>query len=206
MSDEAAAHYSPAIEQLALGRRFLRQEFGACGTPRVAWQIDPFGHSRQLAAIFAQVGDPPLCAQPPHPAPQGTLASRLTPSSLQMGYDGLFVGRVDYQDKATREQLREMELLWRASMSLLPPAADLFTGGTECRAPPRAGGPLGLPLSSSWGLVLSRGSPLGVAHPLSLPLSPSPPLLRVTCPFPGLLSHSGAVAVFWVPSGIFPCP
>ncbi|XP_052655960.1 lysosomal alpha-mannosidase isoform X1 [Harpia harpyja] len=99
MSDEAAAHYSPAIEQLALGRRFLRREFGACGTPRVAWQIDPFGHSRQLAAIFAQ-----------------------------MGYDGLFVGRVDYQDKATREQLREMELLWRASTSLPPPAADLFTG------------------------------------------------------------------------------
>ncbi|NXL54772.1 MA2B1 mannosidase, partial [Podilymbus podiceps] len=99
MSDEAAAHYSPAIEQLALGRRFLRREFGACGTPRVAWQIDPFGHSRQLAAIFAQ-----------------------------MGYDGLFVGRVDQQDKATREQLREMELLWRASGSLPPPAADLFTG------------------------------------------------------------------------------
>lgn len=65
MSDEAAAHYSPAIEQLALGRRFLRREFGACGTPRVAWQIDPFGHSRQLAAIFAQVGAPPHTPNPP---------------------------------------------------------------------------------------------------------------------------------------------
>ncbi|XP_009459998.1 PREDICTED: lysosomal alpha-mannosidase [Nipponia nippon] len=83
----------------ARARRFLRREFGACGTPRVAWQIDPFGHSRQLAAIFAQ-----------------------------MGYDGLFVGRVDHQDKATREELREMELLWRASGNLPPPAADLFTG------------------------------------------------------------------------------
>lgn len=86
-----------------------------------------------------------------------------------MGYDGLFVGRVDYQDKATREQLREMELLWQASTSLLPPAADLFTGGMERRAPPRAGGPLGLPPSSSWGLVLSWGAPLGVA-PCPLPL------------------------------------
>ncbi|NXE85545.1 MA2B1 mannosidase, partial [Cochlearius cochlearius] len=124
MSDEAAAHYSPAIEQLALGRRFLRREFGACGTPRVAWQIDPFGHSRQLAAIFAQVGAP----DPPSVAARGAPASGLTPSSPQMGYDGLFVGRVDHQDKETRERLREMELLWRASGSLPPPAADLFTG------------------------------------------------------------------------------
>lgn len=69
MSDEAAAHYSPAIEQLALGRRFLRREFGACGTPRVAWQIDPFGHSRQLAAIFAQVRAPSLT--PPLRGPTG---------------------------------------------------------------------------------------------------------------------------------------
>uniref|UniRef100_A0A8C3JQ21 Alpha-mannosidase n=1 Tax=Calidris pygmaea TaxID=425635 RepID=A0A8C3JQ21_9CHAR len=99
MSDEAAAHYSPALEQLALGRRFLRQELGGCATPRVAWQIDPFGHSRQLAAIFAQ-----------------------------MGYDGLFVGRVDHQDKGTREELRELEMIWRASGSLDPPSADIFTG------------------------------------------------------------------------------
>lgn len=70
MGDEAAAHYGPAIEQLALGRRFLRRHFGRCGTPRVAWQIDPFGHARQLAAIFAQVGtlpSPPPGDPPSHP-------------------------------------------------------------------------------------------------------------------------------------------
>ncbi|OWK49992.1 Lysosomal alpha-mannosidase [Lonchura striata] len=99
MSDEAAAHYGGALEQLALGRRFLRRLFGACGTPRVAWQIDPFGHARELAATFAQ-----------------------------MGYDGLFVGRVDHQDKWVRLQHRELELLWRASTSLAPPHADIFTG------------------------------------------------------------------------------
>ncbi|XP_053907882.1 lysosomal alpha-mannosidase [Cuculus canorus] len=99
MNDEAAAHYGAALEQLALGRQFLRRELGDCGTPRVAWQIDPFGHARQLAATFAQ-----------------------------MGYDGLFLGRVDHQDKAQREELRQMEMIWRASTSLQPPAADIFTG------------------------------------------------------------------------------
>lgn len=45
-----------------------------------------------------------------------------------MGYDGFFLGRIDYQDKFHRESLREMEQLWRASSNLDPPAADLFTG------------------------------------------------------------------------------
>lgn len=45
-----------------------------------------------------------------------------------MGYDGFFLGRIDYQDKFHRESLREMEQLWRASRNLDPPAADLFTG------------------------------------------------------------------------------
>ncbi|NXI19195.1 MA2B1 mannosidase, partial [Irena cyanogastra] len=58
MSDEAAAHYGGALQQLALGRRLLRRLFGGCGSPRVAWQIDPFGHARELAATFAQVGHP----------------------------------------------------------------------------------------------------------------------------------------------------
>lgn len=47
-----------------------------------------------------------------------------------MGYDGLFLGRVDHQDKAQREQRRELELLWRTSGSLQSPGSDLFTGGT----------------------------------------------------------------------------
>ncbi|KAM3656262.1 lysosomal alpha-mannosidase [Ammospiza maritima maritima] len=99
MSDEAAAHYRGALEQQALGRRFLRRLFGDCGTPRVAWQIDPFGHSRELAATFAQ-----------------------------MGYDGLFLGRVDHQDKWARLKRRELELVWRGSDSLEPARADIFTG------------------------------------------------------------------------------
>lgn len=44
-----------------------------------------------------------------------------------MGFDGFFFGRLDYQDKKTRKEKLEMEQVWRASASLKPPAADLFT-------------------------------------------------------------------------------
>ncbi|XP_052465478.1 lysosomal alpha-mannosidase [Carassius gibelio] len=99
MSDEATTHYSAVIDQMTLGLRFLNDTFGECGRPRVAWHIDPFGHAREHASIFAQ-----------------------------MGYDGFFFGRLDYQDKAHRMKTKEMEMLWRASESLTPPLADLFTG------------------------------------------------------------------------------
>uniref|UniRef100_A0A8C9YYK7 Lysosomal alpha-mannosidase n=1 Tax=Sander lucioperca TaxID=283035 RepID=A0A8C9YYK7_SANLU len=99
MSDEATTHYSAVIDQMTMGLRFLNETFGPCGRPRVAWHIDPFGHAREHASMFAQ-----------------------------MGYDGFFFGRLDYQDRARRMVKREQELLWRASNSLTPPMADLFTG------------------------------------------------------------------------------
>ncbi|XP_071359928.1 lysosomal alpha-mannosidase [Trachinotus anak] len=99
MSDEATTHYSAVIDQMTMGLRFLNETFGACGRPRVAWHIDPFGHAREHASMFAQ-----------------------------MGYDGFFFGRLDYQDRTHRMIHKEQELLWRASDSLTPPVADLFTG------------------------------------------------------------------------------
>ncbi|XP_063787232.1 lysosomal alpha-mannosidase [Pseudophryne corroboree] len=99
MNDEAATHYSPIIDQMTLGLQFLQSTFGECGRPRVAWHIDPFGHSREQASLFAQ-----------------------------MGYEGLFFGRLDYQDKENREKTKQMEMIWRGSDDLEPPTADLFTG------------------------------------------------------------------------------
>lgn len=62
----------------------INETFGPCALPRVGWQIDPFGHAREFSSLLAG-----------------------------MGYDGLFLGRIDYQDKRTRLQRQTMETLWR---------------------------------------------------------------------------------------------
>lgn len=76
--------------------RFLNETFGECGVPKVAWQIDPFGHSREQASLFAQ-----------------------------MGYDGLFFGRLDYQDKDFRKQNHDMEMIWSGSPNNLGSQAQI---------------------------------------------------------------------------------
>lgn len=54
MHDEATVHYIDMIDQTTLGHQFLKQEFNV--TPRIGWQIDPFGHSAVQAYLLgAQV-------------------------------------------------------------------------------------------------------------------------------------------------------
>ncbi len=55
MNDEASTHYNSIIDQHSLGAEFLRNQFGECGRPKIGWQIDPFGHSREFASLIAQV-------------------------------------------------------------------------------------------------------------------------------------------------------
>ena len=71
---------------------------GECARPRIAWQIDPFGHSKEQASLFAE-----------------------------MGMDGLFFGRLDYADKDKRLKDKTMEMMWEASSSL-GKSSWLFTG------------------------------------------------------------------------------
>lgn len=69
--------------------RKLNLTFGECGRPKVGWQIDPFGHSREMASILAQIG-----------------------------FDGVFFARADYADKANRLQKKEAEFIWHGSANL----------------------------------------------------------------------------------------
>lgn len=108
MNDEAATHYNAIIDQMTWGFRKINDTFGECARPRVAWQIDPFGHSREQANLFAQ-----------------------------MGFDGLFFGRLDYQDKEERLRVKNMETIWKGSDSL-GKSSWLFTGALfNNYSPPR---------------------------------------------------------------------
>uniref|UniRef100_A0A8D8ULU0 alpha-mannosidase n=1 Tax=Cacopsylla melanoneura TaxID=428564 RepID=A0A8D8ULU0_9HEMI len=98
MSDEASPHYSALIDQMTLGLKYLNDTFGECGQPKVAWQIDPFGHSAEVALEFAD-----------------------------MGFDGVFFGRIDHEDIALRKKNKTMEMVWRPD-DTLGPEGDFFTG------------------------------------------------------------------------------
>ncbi|KAF5279397.1 hypothetical protein FQA39_LY05507 [Lamprigera yunnana] len=98
MNDEATTHYQSIIDQFTWGLRRLNDTFGYCGRPKVAWQIDPFGHSREMASIVSQ-----------------------------LGFDGLFLGRIDYQDKENRFNRKTPEMIWQSSQNL-GNSSNLFTG------------------------------------------------------------------------------
>jgi lysosomal alpha-mannosidase len=89
MNDEATTHYNSIIDQHSLGAEFLLDTFGECARPKIGWQIDPFGHSREVASLFAQ-----------------------------MGFDGLFFGRIDFQDRIPRTLEKNLEMVWKASANL----------------------------------------------------------------------------------------
>ena len=98
MNDEASTHYNGIIDQMTIGLDFVRETFGDEARPRVAWQIDPFGHSSEQAALFAK-----------------------------MGYDGVFFARIDYDDKTKRSNDTTLEMIWSPSPSL-GEEAEIFTG------------------------------------------------------------------------------
>ena len=98
MNDEAATHYNAIIDQMTYGLNFVEKTFGSDARPRIAWHIDPFGHSSEQASIFAQ-----------------------------MSFDGFFFGRVDYADKNLRLKQQRMEMVWRGSKNL-GQDSEIFTG------------------------------------------------------------------------------
>lgn len=69
--------------------RKLDDIFGDCGRPKVGWQIDPFGHSKGMAYVFAL-----------------------------LGYDAFLLNRIDYQDFDHRRETKTLEMVWRSSANL----------------------------------------------------------------------------------------
>ena len=98
MNDEGASHYSGIVDNMVHGLRTLNDTFGSCAAPKVGWQIDPFGHSKEQANLFAK-----------------------------MGFDGLFFARLDWRDKETRMENMMMEMVWESSQDM-GDSSDLFTG------------------------------------------------------------------------------
>jgi len=86
MNDEAATHYAAIVDQMTLGFKFLTDTFGPgnCSHPKVAWHIDPFGHSKEQANLFEQ-----------------------------MGFDGFLFARIDYGDKIQRLRDKSLEMMWK---------------------------------------------------------------------------------------------
>ncbi|KAL8108947.1 alpha-mannosidase At3g26720-like [Apium graveolens] len=97
MHDEATPHYIDLIDQTTMGHLFIKDEFGQ--TPRVGWQIDPFGHSAVQAYLLG----------------------------AELGFDSLYFARIDYQDRAKRKDDKSLEFVWRGSRSL-GSSSQIFTG------------------------------------------------------------------------------
>ncbi|XP_071107653.1 lysosomal alpha-mannosidase-like [Haliotis cracherodii] len=96
MSDSATTYYDDIIDQHTLGFQWIQKEFGECAMSNIGWHIDQFGHSREHSSLFAQ-----------------------------MGFDAIFLGRIDFQDHTRRLKSRDMETVWMTSPQNL--GNSLFT-------------------------------------------------------------------------------
>lgn len=56
VNDEATTSYGSIIDQMSLGIDFIAKTFGECAVPKLSWQIDPFGASKEAAHLFALMG------------------------------------------------------------------------------------------------------------------------------------------------------
>ncbi|XP_076898589.1 putative alpha-mannosidase At5g13980 [Bidens hawaiensis] len=109
MHDEAAPHYIDMIDQTTYGHRFIKQQFNV--TPRIGWQIDPFGHSAVQAYLLG----------------------------AEVGFDSVYFGRIDYQDRAKRKGDKHLEVIWRGSKSL-GSSSQIFAGAFPENYEPPPGG------------------------------------------------------------------
>ncbi|XP_050358334.1 lysosomal alpha-mannosidase-like, partial [Nymphalis io] len=96
-ADEATVDYLQLLDQYTWGLRKLNDTLGPCGKPKAAWQIDTYGHTREHASLLAQ-----------------------------MGFDGLFIGRVEHKAREVMIDEDRMEFIWRGS-DVLGKMSDILT-------------------------------------------------------------------------------
>ncbi|KAI3882205.1 hypothetical protein MKX03_027015 [Papaver bracteatum] len=126
MHDEAAPHYIDMIDQTTLGHRFIKQVFNQ--TPRIGWQIDPFGHSAVQAYLLgAEVQ-----------LKKGYFKHLAKLWWLLVGFDSFFVGRIDYQDLQKRKNEKRLEFIWQGSKTL-GSSAQIFAGALSGNYEPPSG-------------------------------------------------------------------
>ncbi len=98
MNDEVATHYASIIDNMETGLNWLVDTLGECAVPDIAWQIDPFGHSKEQARLFAE-----------------------------MGFEGLFFARIDYRDKEAAKAAQALQMWWEGGKPD-DPESTIFTG------------------------------------------------------------------------------
>ena len=79
--DEATTNYADVIRNFEMAHDWLMNEFGI--KPKIAWQLDPFGHSRSTADLMAQ-----------------------------MGMEALFIARINEDDHRKRAKDQDLQFLW----------------------------------------------------------------------------------------------
>jgi hypothetical protein len=95
--DEANPSYDSIIAQLTEGHEYILSLFGV--RPRIAWSIDPFGHSAASAAIAGAAG-----------------------------YEAFVINRIDHSVKPALKQRAAMEFVWQP-YALSPALSGGLGGG-----------------------------------------------------------------------------
>ncbi|KAJ0454737.1 putative alpha-mannosidase [Helianthus annuus] len=113
VSDGSARHMDGGRSSEKTGRSadlvVVKDQFNV--TPPIGWQIDPFGHSAVQAYLLG----------------------------AELGFDSVFFGRIDYQDRAKRKGDKRLEVIWRGSKSL-GSSSQIFAGAFPENYKPPPGG------------------------------------------------------------------
>ncbi|KAL6080566.1 Alpha-mannosidase 2 [Balamuthia mandrillaris] len=87
--DEANTNFDVLINQITEGHDYILKHFGDGARPRIAWQIDPFGHSSMTPTLASLVG-----------------------------FDALVINRIHFGLKERFKQTKHMEFVWQGSPTL----------------------------------------------------------------------------------------